>query len=216
MAGIYYWFPKITGRMFDEKLGQLNFWLMFIGFNLAFFPMHFTGLDGMPRRIYTYSGEMGWGLWNAFSTAGAFLLAVSLLLFTHNMVKSWRKGEPAGDDPWDARTLEWSISSPPPEYNFAEIPTVYGRDPWWDQKRRQVRRAVPVGGGSGYGEQHENEPHMPQPSYWPIVASIGLLIGSYGLIYHFAVAGLGGAIAMIAVYAWSFEPASEEPESGGH
>ena len=213
LAGIYYWFPKITGRMFDEKLGQLNFWLMFIGFNLAFFPMHFTGLDGMPRRIYTYGGEMGWGLWNAFSTAGAFLLAVSLLLFIHNMVKSWRKGELAGDDPWDARTLEWSISSPPPEYNFAEIPTVYGRDAWWDQKRRQVKRAVPVGGGSG---DEEHSIHLPQPSYWPIVVSIGLLVGGYGLIYNIAVAAIGGAIAMIAVYAWSFEPVNEPEEESSH
>ena len=213
LAGIYYWFPKITGRMFDEKLGQLNFWLMFIGFNLAFFPMHFTGLDGMPRRIHTYGGEMGWGLWNAFSTAGAFLLAVSLLLFMHNMVKSWRKGEPAGDDPWDARTLEWSISSPPPEYNFAEIPTVYGRDPWWDQKRRQVKRAVPVGGGSG---EDEHSIHLPQPSYWPIVVSIGLLVGGYGLIYNIAVAAIGGAIAMIAVYSWSLEPVNEPAEESSH
>ena len=211
LAGIYYWFPKITGRMFNEKIGKLNFWLMFIGFNVTFFPMHFTGLDGMPRRIYTYSEGMGWSAWSGVSTVGAFLLAFSLLVFIHNIVTSWRKGEPAGNDPWDARTLEWSIPSPPPEYNFFEIPVVHDRDDWWSQKRRQVRRAVPVGGGSGYEEQHEI--HMPQPSYWPIVASIGLLLGGYGLIYHVALAAVGGAITMISVYAWSFEPVNE-PEDG--
>ena len=214
LAGIYYWFPKITGRMFNERLGKLNFWLMFVGFNVTFFPMHFTGLDGMPRRIYTYSEGMGWSAWNGVSTVGAFLLALSLLVFIHNIVTSWRKGEPAGNDPWDARTLEWSIPSPPPEYNFFEIPVVHDRDDWWSQKRRQVRRAVPVGGGSGYEEQHEI--HMPEPSYWPIVASIGLLLGGYGLIYHVALAAVGGAITMISVYAWSFEPVNEPEDSPIH
>ena len=176
VAGIYYWFPKITGRMFNEKLGQLSFWLMFGGFNLTFFPMHFTGLDGMPRRIYTYGSEYGWEFWNAFSTAGSLLLAVSILVFLHNIVTSWRKGEPAGNDPWDARTLEWSIPSPPPEYNFVEIPTVRDRDDWWARKRRQVpsEMPAPVGGGSGEDEGHNI--HLPQPSYWPIVVSIGLLV----------------------------------------
>ena len=211
VAGIYYWFPKFTGRMFNEKLGKLNFLLMFIGFNVTFFPMHFTGLDGMPRRIYTYSSGMGWDFWNMVSTLGAALLALSLLVFMHNIVMSWLKGEPAGNDPWDARTLEWSIPSPPPEHNFDEIPTVYDRDDWWSQKRRQVRRAVPVGGGSG--EEQGHSIHMPQPSYWPLVVSIGLLIGGYGLIYNVAVAAIGGAIAMVAVYAWSFEPVNE-PEDG--
>ena len=215
LCGIYYWFPKITGRMFNEQLGKLNFWLMFIGFNVTFFPMHFTGLDGMPRRIYTYSEGMGWSMWNGVSTAGAALLALSLLVFLHNIVTSWRKGELAGNDPWDARTLEWSIPSPPPEYNFVEIPIVHDRDDWWSQKRRQVRRAVPVGGGSGYGEE-EHDIHMPQPSYWPIVASIGLLIGGYGLIYHVAFAAVGGAIAMFAVYAWSFEPVNEPDDGPAH
>ena len=216
VAGIYYWFPKISGRMFNEKVGQLSFWLMFGGFNLTFFPMHFTGLDGMPRRIYTYGSEYGWEFWNAFSTAGSLMLAVSILVFLHNIVTSWRKGEPAGDDPWDARTLEWSIPSPPPEYNFLEIPTVRDRDDWWAQKRRQVpsEMPAPVGGGSGEDEGHSI--HLPQPSYWPIVVSIGLLVGGYGLIYNVAVAGIGGAIAMVAIYAWSFEPVNEPEEDPTH
>ena len=211
VAGIYYWFPKITGRMFEERLGKLSFWTMFIGFNVAFFPQHFLGLDGMPRRIYTYDSAMGWDLWNAVSTAGAGILAISFLVFIYTIVTSWRKGEMAGGDPWDARTLEWSIPSPPPEYNFVEIPVVHGRDEWWARKRRQVRRAVPVGGGAE--EQAAHSIHMPQPSYLPIVVSIGLLIGGFGLIYNVAVAAIGGAIAMIAIYAWSFEPVNEPEDS---
>ena len=218
MAGIYYWFPKFTGRMFNEKIGKIGFWLTFIGFNMAFFPMHFTGLDGMPRRIYTYADGMGWDMWSGVSTVGAFILALSVLVFIHNVVTSWIKGEPAEADPWDGRTLEWSIPSPPPEYNFAEIPTVHERDDWWAQKRRQVETPgapVPVAGGSGYGGE-EHAIHLPQPSYWPIVVSIGLLIGGYGLIYNVAVTAIGAAIGMIAVYAWSFEPVNEPEQDSAH
>ena len=233
LAGIYYWFPKMTGRMLDERLGQLNFWATFIAMNITFFPMHFTGLDGMPRRIYTYDADMGWNLWNAVASFGALMLAGSILVFAINVIWSSRKGEIAGSDPWDARTLEWSISSPPPEYNFAEIPTVHGRDPFWTQKREHV--PAPVGGGSG--ENGEHSIHLPQPSYWPIVVSIGLLIGAYGLIYSGAGGGLhlqtwgnginlawgliaaaiGGAITLVGVYAWSFEPVNDPEESpAGH
>ena len=219
LAGISYWFPKITGRMMEERLGQLTFWVMLIGFNLTFFPMHFSGLDGMPRRIYTYDADMGWGLMNGLSSIGAALLSISVLMFLYNAVRSWRRGEPAGNDPWDARTLEWSISSPPPEYNFVEIPTVYDRDDWWAQKRRQVRRAVPVGGGSG--EEKGHGIHMPQPSYWPAVVPAGLLMAAYGLIYKNHIAGLvfislGALIAMVAVYAWSFEPVNEPDQPSDH
>jgi cytochrome c oxidase subunit 1 len=214
IGGIYYWFPKFTGRMFDEKLGQLSFWLIFIGTNITFFPMHFTGLDGMPRRIYTYGESMGWSMWNSVSTAGAGVLAIGLLVLMANLIRSWRSGEPANGDPWDARTLEWSIPSPPPEYNFAEIPTVQDRDDWWATKRRRVRTAVPAGGGSGEDEGHSI--HLPQPSYWPIIAAIGLLVGGYGLIYNIAVAAIGGAITVVAVYAWSFEPVNDPDEGEAH
>ena len=213
-GGIYYWFPKFTGRMFNEKMGQLSFWLLFAGMNVTFFPMHFTGLDGMPRRIYTYGSEFGWDFWNAVSTAGAAVLATGILIFVFNIARNWAKGEPAGNDPWDARTLEWSIASPPPEYNFEEIPIVYDRDDWWSQKRRTVRRAVPVGGGSY--EAGEHSIHMPQPSYWPIVVSIGLLIGAYGLVYSLVAVAIGGFIAMVATYAWSFEPVNDPDDSQAH
>jgi cytochrome c oxidase subunit 1 len=199
--------------MFNEKLGQLSFWLMFGGFNLTFFPMHFTGLDGMPRRIYTFDSIMGWDLWNMVSSASTVFLIVGLLVFIQNVVQSARKGEKASADPWDGRTLEWSISSPPPEYNFAQIPTVTGRDAFWIQKRERVP-TVPVAGGSGE-ENGEHSIHLPQPSFWPLLVSIGLLVGGYGLIYNIAVAAIGGAIAMVSTYAWSFEPVNE-PDDGAH
>jgi cytochrome c oxidase subunit 1 len=218
LAGIYYWFPKFSGRMFNEKIGQLNFWLIFIGMNMTFFPMHFTGLDGMPRRIYTYDSGMGWDFWNQVSTVGAAMLGVGMLVFMHNIITSWIKGEHAPGDPWDARTLEWSISSPPPEYNFDEIPDVKSVDDWWATKRRRVPAApdvVPVGGGSGYGEA-EHSIHLPQPSYWPIVVSIGLLVSGYGAIYYVPVLIAGAVITMVATYAWAFEPVNEPAEDSGH
>ena len=217
LAGVYYWFPKVTGRLMDETVGKINFWLMFIGMNIAFFPMHFLGLDGMPRRIVTYDSDMGWNLWNLVSSLGALLVALSVLVFMINVIRSYRKGEVAGADPWDARTLEWSIPSPPPEYNFAQIPVVHDRDAFWAQKREGVR-AVPVAGGS-----EEHDVHLPQPSYWPFVVSVGLLIAGYGLIYlgnnnpiAIAVAVIGTFIAMFAVYAWSFEPVNDPDEDSGH
>lgn len=217
-SGIYYWFPKMTGRMLDEGLGKLNFWLVFIGMNVTFFPMHFVGMDGMPRRIYTYDSEMGWDMWNLMSTGGSIILAIGVLAFIANLIRSVRSGEKAGADPWDARTLEWSISSPPPEYNFEQIPTVHGRDPFWAQKREGVR-TVPVSGGSGEEDSHDI--HLPQPSYWPLVAPIGLLIGSYGLIFShtwpgLAAAVIGGMITMVAIYAWSLEPVNEPDEQPTH
>ena len=217
LAGVYYWFPKVTGRMMSEKIGHLNFWLMFIGMNITFFPMHFLGLDGMPRRIVTYDSNMGWDLWNMVSTIGALLVALSVLVFMINVIRSYKKGEVAGADPWDARTLEWSIPSPPPEYNFAQIPTVHDRDAFWAQKREGVR-AVPVAGGS-----EEHDVHLPQPSYWPFVVSAGILIASYGLVFlgdnnpiSIAVAVIGTFITTFAVYAWSFEPVNDPDEGSGH
>ena len=212
IAGIYYWFPKFTGRMYDETVGKITFWLIFAGMNLTFFPMHFTGLDGMPRRIYTYDTNMGWEIWNTFSSGGAALLAVGMVALIYNVVSGWIKGKRASGDPWDARTLEWSISSPPPEYNFVEIPTVTEIDDWWATKRRKER--VPVIAGASEDEEHSI--HLPQPSYWPIVVSIGLLIGGYGLIYHYALAVVGVAVALFGVYAWSFEPVNDPDEGSGH
>jgi len=133
-AAIYYWFPKATGRLLDEKLGKWHFWLFLIGFHLTFDTMHIPGILGMPRRIYTYGADRGWGALNLVCTVGAIFQAAGLLVFLFNIIRSLRKGQPAGNDPWDAWTLEWATSSPPPEYNVAEIPVVRSRRPLWDLK----------------------------------------------------------------------------------
>ncbi|PQO44113.1 cytochrome c oxidase subunit I [Blastopirellula marina] len=134
MGGAYYWFPKATGKMMSETLGAWHFWLLFIGFNLLFGPMHISGVLGMPRRVYTYAPGQGWDFWNQLSTIGAFIMAFGILFFLINLVVSLRSGKEAGDDPWDAWTLEWATSSPPPTYNFEEIPVVRSRRPLWDLK----------------------------------------------------------------------------------
>src|SRR5262249_40965187 len=129
LAGLYYWFPKISGRLLDERLGRWHFWLTFVGFNLTFFPMHLLGLMGMPRRVYTYPDLPGWGPLILLTTAGGFLLGFSVLFGVWNVRQSLRHGAPAGDNPWDAWTLEWATSSPPPEHNFLRQPVVHSARP---------------------------------------------------------------------------------------
>jgi cytochrome c oxidase subunit 1 len=133
-AAFYYWFPKVTGRMCIEALGKLHFWLFFIGFHLTFDFMHVPGLLGMPRRIYTYEPGRGWDTWNLIVTIGVLFQAAGVLIFAGNLIWSYFRGKPAGNDPWDAWTLEWSTSSPPPVYNYATIPAVHSRRPLWDLK----------------------------------------------------------------------------------
>jgi cytochrome c oxidase subunit I len=133
-AAIYYWYPKMTGRMLNETLGKLHFWLFLIGFHVTFDLMHIPGILGMPRRIYTYEPGRGWDTLNLLISIGAFIQAIGVLVFVANLVISYFKGDKAGNDPWDAWTLEWSVSSPPPAYNFASVPTVESRRPLWDLK----------------------------------------------------------------------------------
>ena len=212
LSGIYFWFPKFSGKMYSEREGKLHFWLMMIGQNVTFFPMHFVGLDGMPRRIYTYAEGMGWDLWNAVATAGVFILIAGFLVMINNLGRHWRNGPTATADPWDARTLEWSISSPPPHYNFEEIPVVRSLDDWWETKYGTHEKAVPVSGSSE--DAHNSDIHMPQPSYWPAVTSLGLFVGGYGIVFNdllfpYLFAGIGLLITVIGVYAWSLEPVND-------
>ena len=137
-AGIYYWFPKITGKLLNERLAQVHFWLMLIGLNVTFFPMHILGLLGMPRRIYTYPGNLGWNELNLIATVGAFTIGISVLVFVWNFIVTLRSGQAAGTDPWNAFTLEWDTDSPPKPYNFAEIPTVRSRRPFYDKKNPET------------------------------------------------------------------------------
>lgn len=152
-AGTYYWFPKMTGKLLSEKWGKWHFWTTFIGFNLTFFIQHVLGLMGMPRRVYTYPDYPFWGLFNQVSTVGALLLGVSVLIFLWNIITSLRKGQPAGDNPWDAWTLEWATTSPPPEKNFDQLPEIRSRRPLWDYKHpenpdwKQEQKEKPTSGG---------------------------------------------------------------------
>ncbi|MEK7807417.1 MAG: cytochrome c oxidase subunit I [Chloroflexota bacterium] len=205
-AGIYYWFPKITGRMLSEGLGKLNFWLLFIGMNVTFFPQHFVGMNGMPRRIYTYSSDMGWGDLNMLSTVGYFVIFLGVLSFLLNVVRSFRNGRNAGHDPWDAPGLEWSISSPPPPYNFAEIPQVEGRDQYWVVKHRAEAEGRP----RPPAEHHVDlrTIHMPSPSYWPVVIAVGVALIAGGILSHFALSFIGGAIVFFGIIGWGNEPAA--------
>ena len=206
LAGIYYWFPKLTGRMLGEGMGKLNFWFTFVGMNLTFFPMHFVGMNGMPRRIYTYGEEFGWGLLNMLSSLGYIVLFIGMLLFVINLIQSLRNGRAAGHDPWDAPTLEWSISSPPPIYNFAEIPRVEGRDPYWTTKRRAEAEGHPITAGEPHVDP--DTIHMPSPSYWPVIIAAGVTLIAAGLLTHYALSFVGGIIAFIGTIGWSNEPAT--------
>jgi cytochrome c oxidase subunit 1 len=123
-AGVYYWFPKMTGRMYDERLGRLHFWLTFIGFNVTFAPMHLVGVQGMPRRVYDYAQEFA--TWNLIMSVASFVVGLSTLIFLYNVIVSWRTGRRAADNPWKALTIEWQVSSPPPVFNFDAVPSVVG------------------------------------------------------------------------------------------
>ncbi|HEX7126181.1 MAG TPA: cytochrome c oxidase subunit I [Thermodesulfobacteriota bacterium] len=198
LGGFHYWFPKMTGKMLDEKLGKVVFWLALIGFNLTFFPMHMIGLLGMPRRIYTYHEELGLGGLNMASTIGAFVLMLAFLVFIWTLMKSLRSGDRAPVNPWDAPTLEWSIPSPPPAYNFAVVPTVQSRYPLWEE-----RSQTGVTAGDGHGI------HLPNPSFWPAFAAVGLLaMGAGGVSHSVPVFLTGVGIMLAGFFAWAFEPAS--------
>ena len=198
-GGLYYWWPKMTGRLLNDSIGKVQFWLAFIGMNVTFGPMHILGNDGMTRRIYTYSSGQGWDEWNLVATIGSFVIALSMLLFLYNVWLSLIGGEEAGNDPWDGQTLEWSIPSPPPLYNFRTIPVVGSNRPFWDSKYSDIPLAEAV------EDAEEEEIHMPPPSYWPAVVALGLSLAAVGLIYSYPLA-IVSVLAMFAgIFAWTKE-----------
>ncbi|MCC5806509.1 MAG: cytochrome c oxidase subunit I [Opitutales bacterium] len=177
-AGMYYWFPKVTGRLMDDFVGKIVFYLMFVGFNLAFFPMHILGMTGMPRRTHTYKSEMGWDQSNFWSTIGAFILGVGILIFVIQIVYAYYKGRKSPKDPWDSRTLEWDTDSPPKEYNFAYTPVIHARDQVWEDKYGvEAKRMEKIAPG-------KHGIHMPDQSWWPLITSIGLFIACLGMVFH--------------------------------
>jgi len=221
VGATYFWFPKFTGRMMDERLGRWNFWTMFLGFNLGFLPMHLTGLLGMPRRVYTYPDGMGWDILNLITSIGSFAFAIGVLLFFINCWRSLRHGEVAGDNPWGAPTLEWSTSSPPPPYNFAVIPTVASRHPLWEDQLREGegRSSLFRGMLLDHGKEAiattsldadpERILEMPEDSYAPLLLAIGLAILFVGLLLmRGIVAGVGGALVFLALLLWLWPRAS--------
>jgi cytochrome c oxidase subunit I len=214
-AGSYYWWPKMFGRLLNETLGKVHFWTFFIGFHMTFFPQHFLGLMGMPRRVFTFQPGIGLEQGNFISTIGAFLMGIGTIVFLINIAATARKPIHAPNDPWDARTLEWTIPSPAPEYNFKQTPLVRGLDAFWKEKmagNKEMTPAEPIG-----------SIHMPSPSILPFVMSLGFFIAGYGFMYHaYAASIVGLGITLICMFlrsvyddaGWHIEPEELNDDKG--
>lgn len=224
-AGLYYWGPKMTGRLLSERWGKTSFWLMFVGFNVTFFPMHIAGLLGQPRRTYTYDAGLGWEGPNLVATIGTFMLAAGILVTFVNWFWARKRGRPAGNDPWGGDTLEWATTSPPPAYNFVTIPEVRSREPVWDQEELRDGFQPPEMGGRTLTGGHitlstsaldaapQAEVHMPHESVWPFMTALSMMVLAYGLLFgHLIVIGLGLGALIGAVLRW-FAPRGETQES---
>jgi cytochrome c oxidase subunit I len=207
-GGIYHYFPKINGRLMDERLGKIHFWLNFIAMNLTFFPMHFSGMLGMPRRIYTYDSGQGWDTFNLMSSIGSYMLVVSTLIFVYNFFKSRKSGEISGSNPWEAGTLEWTIPSPPPEYNFAVLPNVTSRYPLWEGDETDMESARL---NSQEGKTAEELGIvLPYPTIKPMFVAGGMIVMFLGLITTKALIFIGAALMVVSLYSWLLAPL--EPE----
>ncbi len=222
VGGIYYWFPKMTGRMLSERLGRWTFWTMFIGFNLGFFPMHISGLLGMPRRVYTYPADVGWNTANLVTSIGSFVFAAGVLLFVIAVIRGYRSGPPAGANPWDGSTLEWAVPSPPPPYNFAVIPIIASRHPLWegrveggDDGRSSIDRGALLNRGKEtFGSTMlDAVPNvvlqMPGDSLAPLFTAVTLAVAFVGLLLHSVTIAAIGTLALgvtIAAWLWPSRP----------
>jgi cytochrome c oxidase subunit I+III len=226
-AGFYYWLPKFTGKLLSERIGKWNFWLMFIGINAAFFPMHIVGLMGMPRRIYTYPAGLGWDIYNLISTIGTFILLAGIFLFAVNVFVSMRKGKSAGNDPWGGDSLEWAVTSPPPNYGFAIPPIIRSRHPLWEQTDLhhgearlealgqamarwplQWRAALVTGTLDG---QPEEVFRVSGPSLWPFAASCGTILIFIAELFDLNwLFGVGALIVVVSLIFWHW------PEKAKH
>ncbi len=232
-AGVYYWWPKFTGTMLDERLGRWNFWLLFVGVNVAFFPMHIVGLLGMPRRVYTYAGGQGWEVYNIISTIGVFIIVPGIAVFVWNVWRSHRHGEPAGANPWNADTLEWATPSPPAEHGWSLHPIIHSRHPLWDQEDLHTGDPATERFAEGLGawplrwraaiivSTADARPQeifrVSNPSIWPLIAAGGvMLIFLAELIKLRWGAAVGALIIVVAAIAWNWPqpaPMTEAEES---
>jgi cytochrome c oxidase subunit I+III len=219
LGAFYFWFPKVTGRILDETLGKWHFWLFAIGVNLTFFPMHILGLDGMPRRIYTYLAPTGWGPLNLVASIGALTIAISMAIFVFNAIRSWWWGEPAGADPWSSSGLEWATPSPAPSYNFLHTPIVGSRHPLWEPTvdapvlvgLRNDRREVLL--TTTFDALPDSRNHHPNPSIWPLYVALCMGVTFIGSIFspYFILGGIGLAFVGLAGWAWqSTHPSPHE------
>ena len=214
VGGVYFWFPKMTGKLLNERLGRWNFWTLFIGFNLGFLPMHLSGLWGMPRRVYTYADGMGWNTLNMITSIGSFVFAIGVALLIVNVLKSLKSGAPAGNNPWDAPTLEWATTSPPPPYNFPVIPTVASRHPLWEEQLGDaVRSSIDRGMLLDEGKETigttalDAVPNMilemPEDSYAPFLLTVGLSVLFVGMLVKlFTIIWIGVALTAVALLFW--------------
>ncbi len=217
VGGIHYWFPKITGRLMNERLGRWSFWVMFAGFNLGFFPMHIAGLLGMPRRIYTYGSGMGWGPVNMVITLGSYLFAIGVLLFLVNVWRSLKRGEAAGPNPWHAPSLEWSTASPPPVFNFAVIPTVASRYPLWEDRleagagRSSTEEGMLLDHGretigtTVVGAEPDVILRMPGDSLAPLALAVAMAAIFVGLLLHSwttVIVATGALLLTLVAWLW--------------
>jgi cytochrome c oxidase subunit 1 len=229
MGAFYFYWPKVFGYLLNETMGKVNFWMMLLGFNLTFAPMHILGLQGMSRRIYTYDEGYGFEFWNKVATIGAFILATSVLLFVFNIFYSKAKAKhlpPPGADPWDARTIEWMTPSPVPAYNYDPIPTVTRVDDFWYRKYGETKdgKLVRIADTEDVVQKRSDGKHihLPSPSYWPIVVAFGMPLVAYGLIFSLWLCLVGGIIMVAGIYGWVLEP-PDDPDAahldhgpGGH
>lgn len=222
-AAFYYWWPKVFGKCLSERIGYWNFWLMIIGMNLTFGPMHVLGLQGQPRRMYVWTearagtGPFDLGFWNLVASIGAFVMATGVLMFLVNVVHTHRHAPPAPLDPWDARTIEWMTSNPPAPHNWDRIPDVQHLDEFFHRKYedigegatselRSVATADEILAESTLDDT--SHIHLPSPSYWPLVLAVALPVIGYGVIYHLALAAVGGVVLLGAVFGWALEPST--------
>jgi cytochrome c oxidase subunit I len=222
-AGIYFWYPKIFGKLLNEKIGKVHWFLMWFGTHLTFGPMHVVGLQGQPRRMYRYDTGMGFDAWNLVETIGAFVIALSLLTFFANVIATHRnKNQVVPIDPWDARTIEWMTDNPPKPHNFDVIPTVHSLDEFWHRKYAEEEgtgRVKRVATAEQVLEHEYVDPktiHMPSPSYWPLILGFSLFVLAYGALYSANPVLVIGAIMVVgSIFGWAIEPSSE-PHDDDH
>ncbi len=217
LGGVIYWFPKLTGRMMSERLGQLSFWLLVTGFNITFFPQHLLGLMGMPRRVYTYPMAMQWGSLNMLSSIGAVIMFAALCVYLANIVISLARGTAAASDPWNASSLEWATTSPPPVYNFLPLPTVSGRDPLWENFAEQPivtgisahKREVLVTHLMDAEPDHRKE--LPEPTPWPFLTALSAAALFIGSIFTPWAVVWGAIPVTIGMLGWAWPRKGKRP-----